>query len=185
MAKDYPAGRELANRLYGAATLLLALPAIQACAVASPAAIVSSTLDPVQKAAIRLHFSGDEGPQHTMFEAALRQSFQEHAVPIEDTAGIIADYAFSVRRADLGMVDADAVTNASNETIWVSAPRKARRFDECKPVRLRATLAMFRISNGKLSYRGSAESIGCDVTEEAANELADKLVSDAMAKSQG
>ena len=187
MAKNDIAGvcrNTLSARFLGVSALLFVVPVVQACAVAPPAKMVSSTADPIKKAGIALHSSDEDSPHRKMFGAALRQSFQKHSVTIGAAAETIADYAFSVRQSDLGLVDAEALTAGQQETIWVSPPRKSRRLDKCEPVRLRATLVMFRVSDGKIAYRGAAESDRCSVTEAVANELADTLVGDAMAKSE-
>ncbi len=119
-----------------------------------------------------------DGSLRAEFAGALADALSADSVIMTATAPIIVEFAISARDADAGI--ADPASSAADNIAWESRPRPRSRFDDCRAIRLRATLLLLDRAEGTIRYRGVAEKDVCDYTEPDLAELAAALVSDAQ-----
>lgn len=165
------------------AALLGALAGLAACSVADPLT-VRSTLGAPAPASMQIAMAmpeGGGGAPLSQMASALKKSFETRGMQIAPEGKLIADYALAVTPATIGVQRAPSREGPQN-TIWISPPRLAERFDECEAMELRGTLLLINRETSEVSYRGKARTIDCEFGDAAITALADGLVADYIAK---
>lgn len=164
---------------------LLITPLIASCAVHSPPKIQHSTGNVVGISSITLLSSeGDKGGR-TSFQKHLYNAFQVRGVSENENSSVIGDFAISALPGDMALASFQKETSRNNDRPSIevkSDARHAHLFDNCEPIRIRATLILLQRGTGKLIHRAESEAQACkDSTLPLAN-MADKLVHNALDK---
>lgn len=150
---------------------------LTSCAVSTPIEVHSTgaaiAAQPMQ-IAIALPQQGDDALK-SRFAAALIQSFADRGLSVVDDGNLVADYAVSIRSAEMGV-------QISEDSDWLVLPRNPRRFDKCEAMMLRGTLLLLDRPTGSVAYRGQGSAIECEFDDAAIGALADRLVADFIAR---
>ena len=164
------------------AGLLAACVGLTACAVTTPPAIIASdgaSAGPGPVASVNLLKPADDQTQPGLLHAALVEEFGRRSVEISSEADIVAEMSYSSGSSSMGLY-----TNQSgkpdSEAEQVAETRKSRWYDACETVRVRASLALFDRSSGKLMGTSSAQSTQCADTTPDHAEIAKLLINDAL-----
>ncbi len=165
--------------------------ALSACAVSAPLQVATHEVSPKAQfqEPVELALSPEDKGQRVMFAEALGRAFRSNSISLQPPGtkaakGLIADYALSSAHAGAGVVEAGKEVARDGQPEWAAEPRKRGLLgflDRCKETRLRGTLVLFDRVSGSIIYRGSANSGGCGITQEAIDSLATSLVADAVA----
>jgi hypothetical protein len=122
----------------------------------------------------------DADTRRAVFATALSAALASHDFTLDPAAPLIADYAIAESAASDGTLGGEPT--GANSPQWLSQPRAKKRFDQCKPRRLRATLVLFDRASGAVAYRGSASRIECAFSQGDTIAMADALVKDAAVR---
>ena len=164
--------------------LVAACVGLGACSVADPLAVRSVLGAPapaMTEIAMAVPDGGGDSPVSQMAQA-LRGSFESRDMAITSNGELIADYALAITPATIGVQNAPP-TSPDQETVWISPPRPAGRWDICDAMELRGTLVLMNRETSEVAYRGQARIIDCDFDAAAIAALADGLVADFATKS--
>lgn len=177
MDQSAPSGPFSQSRRFSANVAALCSAALlSACAVHSPPAIHASTGAAQGVSSVEFVSDASDAGLRKQFGEALAASFQAHGFSSEKGAASVADYSIGLRPASTSLDghnanDAAQVRSASRGKVWT---------DRCEAQRLRATLVVYRRSDGSPAYRGEAESQDCDISDATVNALAELLVQDML-----
>lgn len=174
-----------ASRVFArAACAPVLLLVLAGCAVASPFTLQSSGSGVPARTAIALPVDATPGSDQARLGAALQRAFAGHSVKLASDARYLADFAVSLSDAEAGLTT--SVEATSEKAIdWQARPRNRHVFDGCDAQRMRVTLVLLDRQSGAQVYRGEGEAIACDFAEAAMDEVAEKLVADALGRFAG
>lgn len=154
---------------------------VSACSVSSPLVIDATDNGRIATRSVALAIADeDTDTRRGLFGNALRGAFAALDFAIQPDGKLVADYAIAEGPAADGVMS--AAPEAGQTPQWLSQPRVKKRFDQCKPRRLRATLVMFDRTSGAIAYRGSAARIECAFAPADVTAMADALVNDAVTR---
>lgn len=168
------------------ALLACTLPALAACSVSRLPEVTSRDGGAQGLQAINLQVDEDEKGLRAEFYQHLRDSLRESGIGLQESSKVIGDFAIGSTPANLTIgssVPTIAATQPMNDRqVYVLADgRNDRPFDKCKATRFRASFVLFSRETGERIYRGEGESVACPDDAAPLEELADKLVQDAIA----
>ncbi len=124
----------------------------------------------------------DAGPVQAAFREAIIAEFSQHEVSILDGAPSVVELSISSRSADIAILPSEPSEGGDIDLTYQSDARKSRWYESCDAERLRAQLAVFERTSGKLGYRAVAQSDHCQGEPQPIAQLAQMLVADVMGK---
>lgn len=162
------------------AALLAACVGLAGCAVTTPPTIIASDGAPLGPlASVNLLKPADDQTQPGLLHAALAEEFGRRNIEISSDADIVAEMSYSSGSSSMGLYTSQS-GKPDSEAQPVAETRKSRWYDACATVRMRASLALFDRSSGKLMGTSSAQSTLCADTTPDHAKIAKLLISDAM-----
>ena len=151
---------KLLNRLSWISAAGLAV-LISGCTVRSEPIVTASYGETTELANVALALEAGAPASRVSFFEALQSEFGDRIARDQTTADYFADYSIAVVAADVPLYSGEAgASDVPPES--VVTVRESKWTDECKSSRARATLAIYKVADGMLVSRHTAEAITCE-----------------------
>jgi hypothetical protein len=134
---------------------------LSACAVRSEPVLTSSSGPAGQFQEITLVIEEGASEPRNLLHSALASELSSRNIGFSDRAPYVGDYSISTSGAEVPLYTSQA-GKTEDAPAAVVVVRERKWSDSCEAVRTRATLAVFRVSDGLLLNRSIAEAIICD-----------------------
>jgi len=157
----------------------LALTTLMSCTVRSDPVVTSAPANPISITAISFVLEDDTPASRLALLSALKTQLVARGIDVDEGAPFVGDLALSNIAADVPLYASEAGQSQSEPEPIVEV-REPRWIDACKAARTRATLAIFRVSDGALVNRSIAEAIVCADDEPPFAGLAKTLIDDIL-----